>query len=163
MPGDDADFAAYLGARWPSLVRTLVLLGCGRRDAEQVARTGLAKCYTAWERVRRGDDVDTYVYGAVLDSLRKQRRRATGTTAEPAPEPAPAEEPTDAVLLRRDLEAQLDRLSPEEREVLVLRFVADLSAAQVAAVLDASLETVRTRTAQALSGIDLDGLRDAHR
>ena len=28
--GHDSDFAAYLAARWPALVRTLVLLGCAQ-------------------------------------------------------------------------------------------------------------------------------------
>ena len=76
MRGDDTDFAAYLAARWPFLVRTLVLLGCGQQEAEQVAQTGLARCYRDWERVRRSDDVDAYVYATVLGCLHKKRRRS---------------------------------------------------------------------------------------
>src|SRR3954454_715755 len=63
---DDGDFAAYLAARWPFLVRSLVLLGCSPAEAEELARAGLARCYASWERVRRADDVDVHVHRAVL-------------------------------------------------------------------------------------------------
>ena len=154
MPGDDADFAAYLAARWPSVVRTLVLLGCGRCEAAEVAQAGLARCYGSWERVRRGDDVDAFVYVTVLGCLHHRRHRS-GT---PAAEPAPVEELTDGVLLRQALEVQLAGLAPEEREVLALHFVAGLSEAQVGDVLDVPVETVQSRITYALSRVDLDGV-----
>ena len=67
------------------------------------------------------------------------------------PEQVRPEEVTDLVLLRHALEAELRRLSPEHREVLVLRFVADLSEAQVAEVLDVPVGTVKSRVSRALS------------
>jgi RNA polymerase sigma factor (sigma-70 family) len=155
MPRDDADFAAYLTARWPSLVRTLVLLGCGRPEAAQVARTGLARCHTAWDRVRRADDVDTYVYAAVLGSLHKHRRRVP---APPVPAAPAREEATEDELLLHALQVQLDRLDVDEREAVVLHFVAELSEDQVADVLDVPLETVQSRITHGLSHVDLDGL-----
>ena len=66
MSGNDADFAGYLTARWPALVRTVVLIGCPRSDAEAVVETGLAHCYLAWDRTRHVDDVDVHVYREVL-------------------------------------------------------------------------------------------------
>lgn len=158
MPGDDADFAAYLAARWPSVVRTLVLLGCGRREAAEVAQAGLARCYGTWERVRRADDVDDYVYATVLGCLRQRRRRTKARVAEPPLE----EEQTDAVLLRVALESQLAGLSAEHREPLVLHYVADLSEAQVSDVLDVPIETVQARITYALSRVDLDQVWEAY-
>jgi RNA polymerase sigma factor (sigma-70 family) len=159
MPGNDADFAAYLAARWPSLVRTLVLLGCGRHEAAELARSGLARCYRDWERVRRADDVDTYVYATVLGGLRKRRRRSGEPTAEPAPE----EVETDEVLLRRALEVELAALDAEELEAVVLRYVADLTEVQVADVLDVPLETVQARITHGLGRMDLNGLWSGYR
>ena len=159
MPGDDADFEAYLAARWPSLVRTLVLLGCGRHEAAELARSGLARCYRDWERVRRADDVDVYVYATVLGGLRKRRRRSGEPTAEPPPE----EVETDEVLLRRALEVELAALDADELEAVVLRFVADLDEVQVADVLDVPLEAVQARITHGLGRIDLNGLWSAYR
>ena len=163
MPGDDADFAAYMAARWPFLVRSLVLLGCSREEAEDVAQSGLARCYTAWERVRRADDVDAYVYRTVLNCWRKShRRRWWGEVpTESLPEVVPADDATDAVLLRQALEVELRRLSVDHREVLVLRFVADLTEVQVAEVLDVPVGTVKSRVSRALAQIDLAALRES--
>jgi hypothetical protein len=41
----DGDFAAYVAARWPAVVRTLVLLGSPDDVAAEVGRTAFARCY----------------------------------------------------------------------------------------------------------------------
>ena len=160
---DDADFAAYMAARWPFLVRSLVLIGCPRHEAEDVAQTGLARCYASWDRVRKADDIDAYVYRTVLNCWRKSHKRKWwGEAPTPVlPETVVVEDVTDRVLLRQALEVELARLTPEHREVLVLRFVGDLSESQVADVLDVPIGTVKSRVARALSQIDLVALREA--
>jgi RNA polymerase sigma-70 factor (sigma-E family) len=159
---NDADFAAYMAARWPFLVRSLVLIGCPRHEAEDVAQTGLARCYASWDRVRKADDVDAYVYRTVLNCWHKSRKRRWWgeVPTEILPEPPSTEDATDQVLLRQALEVQLGRLSAEHREVLVLRFVADLTEPQVAEVLDVPVGTVKSRVSRALADIDLAALRE---
>ena len=159
---NDADFAAYMAARWPFLVRSLVLIGCPRSEAEDVVQTGLARCYASWDRVRKADDIDAYVYRTVLNCWRKSRRRRWWgeVPTEVLPEVVPTEEATDLVLLRQALEAELRRLTPEHREVLVLRFVADLTEVQVAEVLDVPVGTVKSRVSRALTRVDLAALRE---
>ncbi len=162
---NDADFVAYLAARWPFLVRSLVLIGCPRHEAEDVARTALARCYGAWEQVLEADDVDVVVYRTVLDGWHRSRRRrwwAHAPTAE-LPETIPVADLSDAVLLRQALEAELARLAPEDREVLVLRFAAGLAEAQVADVLEVPLADVRARVSAALAAIDLAALGEMSR
>lgn len=165
---DDADFAAYLAARWPFLVRSLVLLGGSTGEAEEVARSGLARCYASWGRVVRADDVDAHVYGVVLDRWHRHLRRQ-GRAGSPAGEPAEVREHVarpgtdelpDAVRLRVALEEQLDGLTREHREVLVLRFAAGLTVPQVAEVLDVTAGTARARLTDALGHLDLSTLRE---
>jgi RNA polymerase sigma-70 factor (sigma-E family) len=159
---NDADFAAYMAARWPFLVRSLVLIGCPRDEAEDVVQTGLARCYASWDRVRKADDVDAYVYRTVLNCWHKSRKRRWWgeVPTETLPEAPSTTDPTDQVLLRQALEVQLGRLAPEHREVLVLRFVADLTEPQVAEVLDVPVGTVKSRVSRALAHIDLAALRE---
>ena len=40
MKRDDSEFSAYLAARWPALVRTLVFLGHSGHDAHAIALDG---------------------------------------------------------------------------------------------------------------------------
>jgi RNA polymerase sigma-70 factor (sigma-E family) len=159
---NDADFAAYMAARWPFLVRSLVLIGCPRHEAEDVAQTGLARCYASWDRVRKADDVDAYVYRTVLNCWHKSRKRRWWgeVPTEVLPEAPSTTDPTDQVLLRQALEEQLSRLTPEHREVLVLRFVADLTEPQVAEVLDVPVGTVKSRVSRALAHMDIAALRE---
>jgi DNA-directed RNA polymerase specialized sigma24 family protein len=162
---DDADFAAYLAARWTMVVCSLMLMGSSQHRAEELARTGLARCCSVWPRVRKADDVDVYVYREVMTSWHTSRRHRwwgeppAELFAEPAANDDPAG-PTDAALLRQALVDQLRALDAEDREPLVLRYVAELSEPQVADVLEAPVDAVWDRVARALGGIDPRALGD---
>ena len=76
---------------------------------------------------------------SAIDAVRKARRHAgvaDDVLAELPAEPASEGEPIDAAFAG---------LSPERREVLTLRFVDDLSLAEIAAALDVPLGTVKSR------------------
>lgn len=160
----EQDFAAYVSRRWVTLVRTAVFLGCSQQDAEDVVQTALVRCYRHWDRVRRADQVDAYVHRTVVNSLRKARgRRWRGElpTAE-----LPDEQIGDDVTrldARADLTRALARLTPDQRTVLVLRYVADLSEQQVAATLEIPLGTVKSRVARALAAVDRTELQEETR
>ena len=161
----DGDFSAYLVARWPGLVRSLVLLGCRYAEAELVARDGLARCHASWAKDRDSDDIDVHVYRVVLDRLEHQRKHDRGDGSADVPEPPLLLDPSRAdpaqrLALRRALEHSLSEVQPEERTVLVLRFVAELSEVQVADVLDVPVFEVRERQAAGLSRLDLEALRE---
>jgi DNA-directed RNA polymerase specialized sigma24 family protein len=148
----DGDFAAYLAARWPVLVRLLVLLGGRTDEAEDAVRSGLALDYADWARISRSDDPDVYVYRSVLEAW---DRRPGGWWN--APPPGPEGEPTPELAA---LERQLDRLTGLERRALVLRFASGLSESQVAQVLDAPPGAVRDLAARALARVDLAAVRE---
>jgi RNA polymerase sigma factor (sigma-70 family) len=74
-------------------------------------------------------------------------RRSSERPVEALPESAAEGLDTE---LRIDLLAALDRLCPRDREVLVLRYWDDLSAARAAEVLGIGESTCRSRSARAL-------------
>lgn len=47
---DDGDFSAFASARWGSLVRSAVFLGCSLDEAHDLVQTTLLRCYTAWRK-----------------------------------------------------------------------------------------------------------------
>ena len=75
MQESDDGFTSYMAARWPTLVRSLVTLGCEPHEAEDVAQSALLRCYASWERVCRADDLDAYVFRTMLNVWNKNRRR----------------------------------------------------------------------------------------
>src|SRR3712207_8534237 len=72
---DEAAFEAFVTERWPVLVRSAVLLGCGRAEAEDVAQTTLVRCYAAWSKVTAAENRDGYVYRMLVNAHRDSRRR----------------------------------------------------------------------------------------
>lgn len=149
------EFSEYVAARRPTLVRAAVLLGCPQPDAEDVVQTALLRCFRSWRRVVRADQPEAYVYRVLVNVLNDTRaRRWNGELpTEHLPEPA-ADDPDLAtgIAVRRALAA----MSPEHREVLVLRYYADLSERDTADVLRVPPGTVKSRTARALAALAAD-------
>lgn len=87
----------------------------------------------------------TIVHHAAMDDARRRRRRVAETPLEQAPEIGRGEVEDEVIGHMADLEVDtlLRRLSPDQREVLMLRVVADLSIEQTAAVMDKSYEAVK--------------------
>lgn len=137
MSRDDSEFTAYLAARWPALVRTLVFLGHSGREAHSIALDALVRIYPDWSRLRREEDVEVAVYQEVLDARDRHLRRTRDTVAEatepPLAIPPGLEEPVER---REEVAAALAAMSPDDRMVVVLEHVAELSEDQIADVLD---------------------------
>jgi hypothetical protein len=161
---DGSDFAAFVVARWPALVRSLVLIGHDQSVAEEAAEAGLARCQPTWDRVRESGDVDVHVYRVVLDQLERGR-----VEAAPDPEGRPplldpmVPDRAERVDLLAQLGVALARLPVEVRVVLVLRFVAGLDPDQVATVLGPPVAVVDEREGRGLfdvaAGVDWRRLR----
>ena len=120
-------------------------------DVVQEARLRLLRQSTA------PDNEDAWLFRVVtnlsLDRLREQKRRRENYPGPWLPEPFPTEEsadgPEDVAELAEDLSMgfvhMLERLTPVERAVFVLREGFDLSFDDIGAALDASASSCRQR------------------
>lgn len=154
----DDEFAEYVGVRWAALVRSAILLGCPRQDAEDLVQSALARCYASWAKVRDADSRDAYVHRILVNSHTDGRRRRWWGELPVANVPEhPSEtdeqhrvDETDAV------ERALGGLSRIHRTVVVLRFYAHLSEWETAQVLNISQGTVKSRLSRALTQLSQD-------
>jgi RNA polymerase sigma factor (sigma-70 family) len=92
---------------------------------------------------------EAWVFGiarnAALDELRRRKRRAT---LEADPEDVDAQAPdhqAELTLRRETVRTAMTSLDPRERELVALKFMAGLSNAEIARVLDVSESNVGTR------------------
>jgi RNA polymerase sigma-70 factor (sigma-E family) len=157
------DFSEYVAARRASLVRAAVLLGCPVADAEDVVQTALMKCHQSWRRVQRADQPEAYVYRVLVNTYRDARaRRWHGEVpTEGLPDSSSDPDHVTGLAVRQALAS----MSLAHREVLVLRYFADLSETQTAQALGLPVGTVKSRTSRALAALSADSsLRspDAH-
>ncbi len=148
---DDGDFSAYASARWSTLVRSAVFLGCTLDEAHDLAQTTLLRCYTAWRRVEKANDRDAYVYRIMLNCHRDSRRRRWWGERPSATLPDQAtEDPSQQFEVTDAVHRALADLTPVHREVIVLRYYAHLSEQQTAEVLGIAPGTVKSRVSRAL-------------
>jgi RNA polymerase sigma factor (sigma-70 family) len=138
---------------------TLVLRS--RSDAEDATHDA---ALTAWRRfgdLRDRDRFDAW-FGRILvnscrDQLRARRRTPLSLDEEPSSEPGRGirnprvtSDETNAIAVRDSLAGALRSLSPEHREVVVLRFYLDLTVDEIAARTGARPGTVKSRLHHAL-------------
>jgi RNA polymerase sigma-70 factor (ECF subfamily) len=92
---------------------------------------------------------------AAIDDARRRRRRVDEVSLEGVPEPTGGDVEAEAVaqLDRDQMAALLQGLSPDQRDVLVLRIVADLSVDETAAVLGKSYEGVKALQRRGLAAL----------
>ena len=137
----------------------------GRRsEAEDVAQETLARAFVRWRKVRGYAEawVVRVAGNLAIDAWRRRQRGDTDVTTEHRTASAPG--PTGQ---RVDLLRALDGLSRRQREVIVLRFLADLPEADVAKVLGCSVGSVKQHASRGLAALrsamgvdDADDLRE---
>lgn len=123
------------------------LLG-DRSDAEEVAQEALARAFARWPTVSRHDEPWVARVATNLAIGRWRRHRPT-IAFEDAHGTASLD--LDAhVLERLGLIDALARLPRRQREVLALRYLADMPERDVAAAMNTSIGTVKQHTHRAL-------------
>ena len=154
---DDLEFSAYASARWGSLVRSSVFLGCSPHEAQDLVQATLMRCYAQWGKVSRVDDRDAYVYRILLNCHRDSRRRRWWGAHPTADLPeTQSVDSTAAVDVADAVRRALGNLSKPNREVVVLRYFVHLSEQQTAQVLDIAPGVVKSRLSRALTQLSLD-------
>jgi RNA polymerase sigma-70 factor, ECF subfamily len=101
----------------------------------------------------------TWLYGiarnAIIDVKRKQSVRPQLSSREPDDQEASFDEPLEAALLRWQVQAALERLTPEHRQVIRLAHFQGLTLREIADRTGIPLGTVKSRTSYALRALRL--------
>ena len=129
------------------------LLG-DRGDAEEIAQETLARAYVRWRRVRHYAEawVVRVATNLALDRLRRRRFIAATPPARALDQPAIATSDIH-IAERLDLARELDRLPRRQRQVVALRYLADLPEADVARTLGCSVGTVKRHAHRGLTAL----------
>lgn len=144
-------FDAFVVERARPLWRAAWLLTGDAHRAEDLVQTALAKAYPHFGRLD-GESFEAYVRTTMYHTyLAWWRRRWTGET--PTADAGHGKATTDGpdVALRHDLLRALSALPRQQRAVVVLTYVDDLTHAQAAEVLGISVGTVKSTLARALA------------
>lgn len=149
-------FAGFVESASGYLGQTAFLL-CGDRElARDLVQEALARTYAAWWRVREPDAL-RYARRVLVNLHLDRVRRRTPPTGEFVEQPA-LEDGYSRVEDRDEVARLLASLTVQQRRVIVLRYFAQLSEAEVADCLGISVGTVKSTCSRGLAS-----LRQQHR
>lgn len=140
------------------LVKLAELLVADRPTAEEVVQDSFVAMHASWQRLRDTETALSYLRQAVLNRSRSVLRHRTviykNLQATPRDMPS-AEHETLALLERQAVVAALRDLPDRQREVIVLRYYADLSEAETAKVMGISRGVVKSHLARGMATLRL--------
>jgi RNA polymerase sigma-70 factor (sigma-E family) len=139
-------------SHYAALVRQAALLVGDVATAEDVAQDCFIALHRAWWRVRDTSAAQFYLRRSMINKSRSVlRRRVVADRHRLLPEPAlpSAEDSALAVVQGSPVRTALGALPVRQREVLVLRYYADLSETQIAAAMGVSRGSVKVHAARA--------------
>ncbi len=159
--GDEVAFTRIVGAYHADMVRVAYGI-CGERDLALEAVQ--AAWMIAWRKLRTVRDPDRLrswlVAVAANEARHVVRKRGRRRVVELAADPPDRSGSDPADEIRRvDLVNALQRLKPEERSLIALRYGADLDSTEIGPLLGLSASGVRARLARLLGRLrkELDG------
>ncbi|HEX5495128.1 MAG TPA: SigE family RNA polymerase sigma factor, partial [Mycobacteriales bacterium] len=148
VPG--ADFDEFVRSRSARLLRAALAMTGDRQAAEDLVQDVMAKVYVRWATIRTSPDAYArkVLAHAVTDRWRWRGRRAE-TPLRPVHD-RPAPDSSDSQALRDELVRALRTLPPRQRAVVALRYLEDLSEADIATAVGCSVGTVKSQLSRGL-------------
>lgn len=155
----DADAFEQLVVAYRDQVFRLALRMCGNEaDADEVAQEAFLSAWKALPNFRGDSQFSTWLYQltshAAIDLMRREKRQiaAEDITEVSAPDPAPGpQQQAEQSETRQAVRDAMAQLSPEYRQIVVLRFLQELSYEEIGAVLKLPPGTVKSRLNRAKS------------
>ncbi len=145
---DEQEFTAWAVGVERRLLRSAYLLTGDLQRSEDLVQEALVKVALRWDRLRDGNPTAYARTIVVRDNISWWRRRGRETpVAEPFGAAAVSTDPDTAMVVRRALQ----RLTPGQRAVVVLRHFDDLSVEETATLLRIAPGTVKSQNAAALA------------
>jgi RNA polymerase sigma-70 factor (sigma-E family) len=155
------DFADFVRDRYKGLVRYGFALLADLGRAEDLVQSSLVKTLRAWPRLTQSEDhrraAESYTKVVMTRAAWRESRKPWRRETPTAPLPEPTRSTVgdfesaigDADIVTRALAA----LPTDQRVVLVLRYLEDMSEVATANLLKCPVGTVKSRSARALEAI----------
>ena len=153
----DTDYVTLFPVLWQKAYVVAYRVLGSRAGAEDVAQETMARAYSWWSRIAKSPQgwVAKVAYGLAIDTVRRQK-----TAREALVETAEVDERDPRIEDRMDLMAAIERLPRRQRQVVVLRYLADQSEIDTASALGLRVTTVRRHATRALASLGGHLVRD---
>ena len=154
--GDEAAFESIIRSYERRVLKVAYRMVGNLHDAQDVAQEVFVRLWRHLDKIRDEDKFSTWLYRMVMNAsydLLAVRKRSSGSVSLDDPQSGSWDLsdddaiPLDRRIVARDLQARvvaaLDRLTPSERTVFVLRDLEDLEVVEIAKIQNINKITVR--------------------
>jgi RNA polymerase sigma-70 factor (ECF subfamily) len=147
--GSASAFEALFRLYWPQAFRAAYLVVHDAAAAEDIAQEAFLAALRSLDRFDRSRPFGAWLHRIVVNrAIDWARARALRPETEQVDAAAPEPPERDEELLR-----ELDKLSPEHRAVIVLRYVLDYTPGEIAELLELPRGTVNSRLRRGLDNL----------
>lgn len=143
----DPSFDDFVRRGSARLLRSAYLLTGDRHQAEDLLQVALVRTARHWDTARAAPDA--YAHRVIINLLHDRVTEEPFEALDDASLTTGADH-ADGVIERDAILNAMKLLADRQREVVVLRFFADLSVSETAAAIGSSEGTVKTHTSRAL-------------
>jgi RNA polymerase sigma-70 factor (ECF subfamily) len=153
--GDQAAFTSLATGAWPRLNSLAHAILRDRELAEDATQQALLTAWRELPRLRQADRFDAWTYRLLVNACHaegRSARRWIPNMVALASEPS-IPDASDGIADRDQLERGFQRLSVDQRAVVVLHHYLDLTLEQVSEALDIPMGTVRSRLHRAMQAL----------
>jgi len=163
------DFENVYDEHAPFVWRAVVRLGVAEAVVEDIVQEVFLVVHRRLAEFGGRSSLRTWIYGIAINVARRHRRtlvrkrlrdvdRAENGPAELDVVPAPAEQSPEAIYAKAEAATQLmillDELDDEQREVFVLAELEELTVPEIAAIVNANVNTIYSRLRTARRSFD---------
>jgi len=157
LPRDpDAALRVLYASHWGSMVRLASLLLGSTSAAEEVVQEAFVSTYRRWSRLQDPQAAGGYLRTCVVNGCRSWHRHQQVEIRHRRPGPPEPAGPAEVAAQRAEdahVMAALRTLSPRQQEVLVLRYYADASEAEIAELCGISRGAVKSHAHRGLHAL----------
>lgn len=148
------EFEEFVERELPRLQRLALSLTGQHADADDLVQEALTRTCLHWGKVTASASPGAYVRTILTNAFLSSRRRRSASeivSTEVVDRGGESPDPTVQFIQRHDLLSEVLRLPPNQRVVIVLRYLEDLSVADVASILGTREGAVRATCHRALA------------
>jgi RNA polymerase sigma-70 factor (sigma-E family) len=152
----DRAVTALYAEHYRTLVGLAAFLVRDAATAEEVVQDSFVAMHCGWRRLRDSEKALSYLRRSVVNrsrSVLRHRIVVDKNAPQPPPDMPSAEQGAITEMERTAVVDALRTLPLRQREALVLRFYADLSAGQIASIMGITTGAVKSHTARGMSAM----------
>jgi RNA polymerase sigma-70 factor, ECF subfamily len=149
-------FDEFYATHYDDLARTLTVALADRPAAEEAAQEALTRALRRWRHVCTLDRPAAWLYVVAMNHVRDGWRRDRREPRWDAELETATADPSGGVTTALSVRDAITTLPARQREAVVLRYLADLSLADVADAMGCAIGTVKATLHQALRSLRVE-------